>query len=264
MKNYNDLNNQDKIAIIHKMYEVENKSFQDIADTLCTYSNRIRRDAIKFNIKIRDKSAAQKNALQTGKHKHPTKGQVRTDEVKHKIGHSVLKVWEEISEDKLTERKHKAKANWDNLSNDDKLNMQKKANDAVRLSSKTGSKLEKFLLDALIKDGYRVNFHQEQTLVVTKLQIDLFIPSMGVAIEIDGPSHFLPVWGEDALKKNQTYDNKKTGLILGKGWVLIRIKQLKDFSTSRSQQVYQKLKEILVSISQTFPSPSNRTIVIGD
>lgn len=264
MSNYADLSDQTKIETLKNMYETQNKSFQDIAIELNTYANKIRRDALKYNIKIRDKSCAQKNALQTGKHKHPTKGTVRDDDTKNKIGLSVLKSWEGLSDDELLSRKSKAKDNWELMSQDDRSNMQKRANDAVRLTSKVGSKLEKFMLDQLLKDGYRVNFHQEQALVTTKLQIDLFIPSISVAIEIDGPSHFLPVWGEGSLAKNKTYDDKKTGLILGRGWVLIRIKQTKDFSKTRALVLYNKLKTILENISKQFPSVDNRLIEIGD
>ena len=87
---------------------------------------------------------------------------------------------------------------------------------------------------------------------------------MNVAIEIDGPSHFKEVWGEDALEKNIKYDNKKTGLILGKGLVLVRIKQEMDFSKSRADLVYAKLLENLKSIQNNFPEPGNREIKIGD
>jgi very-short-patch-repair endonuclease len=105
--------------------------------------------------------------------------------------------------------------------------------------------MELYILERLIADGYKVDFHKEQLLVNTKLQIDLFLPTMGVAIEIDGPSHFEPVWGEDALKKNKKYDSKKNGIILGRGLNLIRIKQTKDFSKSRASIIYDQLKELL-------------------
>jgi very-short-patch-repair endonuclease len=142
--------------------------------------------------------------------------------------------------------------------------MQKMATDAVRIASKLGSKLEKFLLDGLLKHGFKVDFHKEQSLVTTKLQIDLFLPTMNTAIEVDGPSHFSPVWGNDALQKNISYDNKKQGLILGKGLVLIRIKQTKDFSKTRSQLIYAKLKMVIDDIQKSFPQPDNRTFVIED
>ena len=177
---------------------------------------------------------------------------------------AVLQSWENIDSVELERRKKLAKDNWDKLSSDEKANILKSANDAVRKSSNIGSKLELFVLEHLLKKGYRVDFHKEQVLSNTKLQIDLFLPTMSVAIEIDGPSHFSPVWGEDTLKKNKTYDNKKNGLILGKGLVLIRIKQVKDFSKSRASILFEKLEEQLELIKSSFPEISKRLIEIGD
>ena len=52
---YKDLNDNQKNTIIKKLYEVDNKSFQDIALLLDTYPNKIRRDAIKYKINIKNK-----------------------------------------------------------------------------------------------------------------------------------------------------------------------------------------------------------------
>ena len=41
------------------------------------------------------------------------------------------------------------------------------------------------------------------------------------------------------------YDKKKTGLIIGKGLALIRIKQLSDFSKTRALVIYKKLSEAI-------------------
>ncbi len=246
---YNNMSDEQKQKVINEMYIEQKQSFAEIAKQYNTYANRIRRDAARWNIKIRNKSDAQKNAISTGKHKHPTKGQTRSESVKQKIGHSVLKSWENLSDQDLESRKLSAKNRWESKSEDDKQNMLHMANMAVRASSKTGSKLEKFILSRLIQDGYRVDFHKEQVLSNTKLQIDLFLPTINTAIEIDGPSHFLPVWGDDTLKRNKTYDKKKHGLILGKGWKLIRVKQNKDFSKSRAELIYQELKSVLDNIT---------------
>lgn len=242
---YDKLSDDDKKQILNDLYLKQNKSFSDIASIYNTYANKVRRDAIKLKINIRNKSEAQKNALQTGKHKHPTKGTKRDDTVRKKIGHSVLESWSALSDTELENRKQLARDNWDAKSEDEKKQILSLANAAVRETSKTGSKLEKFLLAKLLQDGFKVDFHKEQTLSNTKLQIDLFIPSINTAIEIDGPSHFLPVWGSDVLVKNQKYDNKKHGLILGKGWKLIRIKQQKDFSKARAEIIYKKLKDMI-------------------
>lgn len=260
---YNNLNDNQKQELINKEYEINKKSFADIAEQVGTYANKIRRDAIKYGVRIRDKSEAQANALKNGKADHPTKGKKRSPTVKEKIGLSVLQSWENLSDSEINDRKNKARINWNNKDDDEKQNILKQANAAVRETSKTGSKLEKFLLDKLLKDGYAVEFHKEHSILNTKLQIDLFIPKLNVAIEVDGPSHFEPVWGDDALKRNKKYDNNKTGLIIGKGLFLIRIKQSRDFSKTRGSLVYDQLQQILCDIKDK-KITNDKILKIGD
>jgi very-short-patch-repair endonuclease len=248
MKSYDKMTESEKKRILTQEYEQNELSFGAIGEKYQTYANKIRRDAVKFKIPIRNKSEAQKTALKSGRHNHPTKGQVRPEEVKAKIGAAVLNSWESLSDTELESRKVKAKANWDKLSEDEKAEMLQKANSAVRKSSDLGSKLEIYLLKNLIAAGHKVEFHKEQTLVNTRLQIDLFLPSINTAIEVDGPSHYAPVWGEDVLQKNIKYDNKKNGLILGKGLYLVRIKQNKDFSNARAKIVLDRLLNIIEQI----------------
>ena len=78
------------------------------------------------------------------------------------------------------------------------------------------------------------------------------------------PSHFDPVWGDDALKRNKSYDKKKTGLIIGKGLYLIRIKQTKDFSNARALIVLNELQDVLQNISNKTINDKDKTIFIGD
>jgi very-short-patch-repair endonuclease len=261
---YADLSETNKKKIINDMYLKKNMSFKQMASELSTYPNKIRRDAKSFGIAIRDKSEAQKNALNNGNHKHPTKGKQRDIETKIKIGQGIIKSWENLSEEEINNRKNKAKKQWEQLSTDDRANLVHSANVAVRESSKHGSKLEKFLFKELINAGYEVHFHQEQTLSNTKLQIDIFLPKLNTAIEIDGPSHFLPVWGQDVLDRNIKYDNKKTGLLLGKGCVLIRVKQLRDFSPTRARMVLSSILAELEKIKNKFPDSKNRLLEIED
>lgn len=259
---YDNLKESDKKNILQELYIDKGMSFANIAKQYNTYANKLRRDAIKFNIKIRDKSEAQKNAIETGSHKHPTKGSKRPSEVKEKIGKSVMQSWDKLSSSELEDRKNKSRDRWEALDDDTKQNILKLANDAVRVASKEGSKLEKYLMHKLIQDSYRVEFHKEQTLLNTKLQIDLFLPAHNIAIEVDGPSHFEPVWGDDSLSKNRKYDAKKEGLITGRGWHLIRIKQTRDFSKSRADVIYQELNRAIQDISDT--KQSTTTITIKD
>lgn len=247
---YQNLSDIEKKNLIEDLYTNKNMSFSDIADQVNTYPNKIRRDAKKFNINIRTKSEAQSNALKTGKHKHPTKGTRRDEETKEKIGMSVMESWENMSKSELKRRSVMAKTNWDSLSEEEKQYRFNKANEAVRETSRTGSKLEKYLLKELLAAGLKVETHKEQILSNTKLHIDLFLPGDNIAIEVDGPSHFEPVWGEVALKKAQNYDNKKTGLLIGKGLKLIRIKQTKDFSKSRAKIIFTRLMDAIADIKK--------------
>lgn len=247
-KTYSSLNDQEKKDIINKLYIKENLSLGIIAEKLDTYPNKIRRDAKKYGIQLKTKSEAQKNALETGRHKHPTKGSSRDEKTKSKIGLSVLKNWEDLSELDKKKRQDKARENWNKLSDIEKANMLRSANEAVRMTSKIGSKLERYLLESLIKNNIKVEPHKENILSNTKLHIDLFLPKLNIAIEVDGPSHFMPVWGEDTLKRNKDYDNKKTGLLVGKGIKLIRIKQTQDFSKSRARIIFEKLMQAIKDI----------------
>lgn len=262
--NYKKLSNKDREELIKELYTVQKKSFAQIAEELSTYANKIRRDAVKFKIPIRDKSEAQKNALDTGTIKHPTLGKKRSSSTKQKIGLGVMNSWDNLSDQELKARQDKAREQWLKLDDNQKSMITKMANEAVRKSGKTGSKLEKFILAKLLEQNIKVDFHKEQTLSNTKLQIDLFLPELNIAIEVDGPSHFLPVWGDDTLKRNIKYDNKKTGLLLGKGCVIIRIKQMKDFSPSRASLIFDVLLEQIKNIELNFPEKDNRIIELGD
>jgi very-short-patch-repair endonuclease len=260
MQNYNQLSDNEKLSILQKSYIQENKSFQEIADEYNTYPNKVRRDAKKFGIKSRTKSEAQKNALETGKHKHPTKGTTRSEDTREKIGLGVMSSWESMSKSEMKRRSELAKLNWEKLPEDVKRNRLHSANLAVRDSSRNGSKLEKYLLENLLSNNIKVEPHKEHILSNTKLHIDLFLPKLNIAIEVDGPSHFEPVWGEEALKRNQNYDHKKTGLLIGKGINLIRIKQQRDFSKSRAKKIFGRLMKAIADIENQGES----YIEIGD
>jgi hypothetical protein len=135
MKQYNLLSDSEKKNLLNDLYVKKNMSFADIASQQGTYANKVLRDAKKLGITIRDKSAAQKNALKTGKHKHPTLGKERQQETKDRIGLGVMKSWETLSDDELNERKQKAKTAWEELDVVTKENILQKANHAVRVAS---------------------------------------------------------------------------------------------------------------------------------
>ena len=143
-------------------------------------------------------------------------------------------------------------------SDDEKNRLIRKAQDAIRESSKIGSKMERFLLRRLTEEGFRVDFHKDHWLRNKQLQVDLFIPALRTAIEVDGPSHFKPVWGVDNLIKNQKADRQKTGLILESGLVMVRIKQEKKLSQRYQREVESRLFELLKKIQDKYPKENER------
>jgi len=76
---YQQMNDTNKRKLLYQLYIEKKMSFGEIALKYDTYPNKIRRDAIKFNIPIRTKSEAQKNVLSEGKAVHPTMGKSRTE-----------------------------------------------------------------------------------------------------------------------------------------------------------------------------------------
>jgi len=250
-KKYSDLADNDKKAAIKKIYCQEKKSLADTAKVLGTYANKIRRDAKKYGIKLRDKSSAQSNALKTGAASHPTEGKHHSEESKQKIGETLMTTWENLSPAELKKRKDTAKALWENIPEEVKEQRLAKARSAVRATSKTGSKLEHYLLSGLIKGGFKVEPHKQQILGITNLHLDLFLPTISVAIEVDGPSHFFPVWGEEALERTQRYDKKKSGLIVGKGYKMVRVAQKHEYSEARAKRVLTNLLDVLKNIKNT-------------
>lgn len=261
---YNKLTDDQKRKLITKHYTSKKQSFKQIAEQYNTYANKVRRDAVKFGIDIRSQSDAQKTALSSGRRKHPTKNKQHTEATKAKMGLSHHETRKSESKEKKQQRSNKAKAQWQAMSDIEKSNLRQAAHQALRNSSKTGSKLEKFLLSKLIEAGYKTEFHKEQILSNTKLQIDIYVADTNTAIEVDGPSHFKAVWGNESLARNQKYDQNKNGLIIGKGMRLIRIKQLNDYSDARAKLIFDKLDDLLQGIKNNTISGSQKILHIED
>lgn len=248
-------------AQVEKEYLNDQVSITALAKKYDTYENKIRRILIKRGIKLRDKSDAQKLALKSGRHNHPTKGRKRTAEEKHKIGSALIKKWQLMTPDEYKSRVDTAKELWKQMSPEDQEKLRSAATASIRATAKDGSKFEHFLTHYLTKAGFVVEFHREQLISNFKLQIDIFVPECSTAIEIDGPSHFLPIWGEEALQRTIKSDQEKNGLLLSTGMVILRIKNLlKSLSNTRMEIVAQQVVNVLNKVKLDFPNKENRFI----
>jgi very-short-patch-repair endonuclease len=216
-----DISSLDKEII--KMYQAGESTYT-IAAALDTYPNKVKRVLAKHGVKLRDKRTAQKNAAENGRYMHPTAGKKHSDEVKARISENVHKSWAELSEEDKEITRLQAKQNWDNLTDSQKEELQNKARKAIRKAADEGSKLERFLLNYLIESGREALHHSTHKVAVEQMEIDIFLPADRIAVEIDGPSHYEPIWGEDSLKRNKVADNKKNGLLLANGYHVVRIR----------------------------------------
>jgi very-short-patch-repair endonuclease len=257
---YNEMSKKEKIAFLEQRYLEEKLSFSEIARLSQTYANKIRRDAKKFGIKARSRSEAAIVALEAGRLLHPTKGKERDHLTKMKISESQGVVWDNMSDSEKIKRSEIGKRSWDSKSSSEKRELVSMGSAAIREAARTGSKMERFLLEGLIEEKFTVQFHKEHFLKNQKLEVDLFVPDLRTAIEVDGPSHFEPVWGEENLARNQRSDREKTGLILSQGMILIRIKQNKRASQRYFRQTLLELIETLNNIRTNFPPEGERYI----
>lgn len=247
----------------NKLHNENNMSIYEIAESYETYPNKVRRLAQKLGAKIRNKSEAQKVALSTGRQKHPTEGTTREEEVKIKISEGVAKVWDEMDNKEKKRRSDLAKEQWENMSDVQKNDLHDKAYAGIRKASQHGSKLEVQVLQKLMEWGYKVEFHRQHIIGNEKMHIDVVIPKLSTAIEIDGPSHFKPIWGEDKLNKSLETDNRKDGLLLGAGFCIIRVLQKKDLTKKLARDILLELEGVLEKIDTKFPSSGKRKFVVG-
>jgi len=218
---------------------------------------------IKHGIDIKSKSDAQKNALSRGVAKIPTQGTKRSKEEKLKISSGLVKRWENMSEEEYSKCVEQARDRWYNLTDEQKKNMSASATKAIQKAGKEGSKLEKFLKNELSRLGFVIEIHKKNLLTNENLEIDMYFPEIKTIVEIDGPSHFLPIWGEEKLQKQIKADENKTGLILSKGFAIIRVRHMSDsMSLAAKESLKNRLLQMLTDINNNFPKKSKRYIEI--
>jgi very-short-patch-repair endonuclease len=110
------------------------------------------------------------------------------------------------------------------------------------------------------EEGREVIMHKKN-LISGNFEIDLFLPDIKTIIEIDGPQHFLPLFGQDKLKEVIKLDSIKNGLLLAEGYCIIRVKyMLKGLSQKSARTLWELVSEQLYKIDKKFPPKDRRFI----
>lgn len=245
---------------IEEMYR-DGKSVREIASYFNTYPTKISRVLKKSGTQLRTKEEAGKMAFENGKIKPPMLGKKRTQQEKEAIGAARAKKWASMSESELESFKNGARERWKNEPVQDKVRRQQLAGEALRRASIEGSKAEKFLYKELSKAGFDVIMHKSGLIPGEKFEVDLYLPDLLVAIEIDGPQHFMPIYGEDSLQRAIKYDAIKNGALITRGFCVIRVKYLmKSSSDYSNKRLFDMILNKLNLVKNKFPDKENRLI----
>ena len=205
------------------------QSTYEIADKWKTYPNFIKRTLLHHNLKLKTKSECQKIALQKGRKVHPTKDKKMPILTKIKISSSLREWWKNLSNEEYQKKQQEAIERWNNFSEEYKKEFRKKASVAILNAANQGSKFERYLITSLQAANFRAQYHRTHLIGKSAFEIDIFLPIEGIAIEIDGPSHIYPIWGEEKLQKTIKADREKNGILLTNGCIVIRIKNYEDY-----------------------------------
>ncbi len=110
------------------------------------------------------------------------------------------------------------------------------------------SKLEIYLEEQLIKlySGLEIHFNRKDTI---NSELDIYIPSLSLAFELNGLFHYEPIFGPEKLSKIQNNDQRKFQACLEKGieLVIIDSSQLEYFKIQSAQKYLDIITQIIDS-----------------
>lgn len=232
-------------------YFNKNRSAPEIAEELGTYPNKIIRIIRKSGLKMRSKSDSQKIALEAGRTTHPTEGMERSDETKLKISESVAVKWQGFSDNKKEKIRESLQKSWKKRDPVEVKAMQKKAVQSLSKSGREGSKIEKFMVEELANRGYNILAHKKGLIPNSNLEPDAVLPDIKLVIELDGPTHSKPIFGQERLDKVIASDAEKNALFLQHGFCVLRIKYLsKTLSQYKKRTMIESLVEKIEEIKK--------------
>lgn len=226
-------------------YIEKERSVYDIADTEGVYPNKITRELHSFGFRLRSKSEAQRAAIKHGRHKHPTKGRARPAEVREKISESVSASWQNLSDEEKTLRSDSSKLRWRQTLKRKRDRFREQGMIANKKAGINGSRLERYLVAKLGESGHEVEQRPKDG-----ISIDIFLPRLKVAIQVDGPSHVKPIWGMKKLERRIIADERNTRRLLDSGFNVLRIKNMvKTMTNVQERKVYQDVVNILPTLN---------------
>lgn len=251
------------LNIIIKMYVDEGHSVKAIAEQFGVYPNKVRRLLQKSGVELKTRGEIQREVLLSGKAEHPTKGKKHSAVTKSKISDQLAEYWDNVGDLEKQKRGIYLKEYWDNVTDAERAEVQKLSCVGRLKAAKVGSKFENFLGEYLNKKGLNVIVHKKGMIINDDLEIDILLPAEKIVIEVDGPSHYFPIHGEEKLEKQQKSDNEKNALLLNEGFVVIRFKHIvKNLTMKYKNDSAKEIYELVEKLKTNFPPVGKRLIYI--
>jgi very-short-patch-repair endonuclease len=235
------------------------KSTSELGKEYNTDPTTIRRIIVRAGHKLRSRSEAQALAIKQGKCPHNNQPK-HTEESRQRIGDKASARWKNLSNKEKDKIREEKRSQWNSMHDLDKESMLRKAGEANLRAAKMGSKLEQYLITGLIP-CYKVQPHAEFLIENEQMHIDILLPDVKIAIEVDGPTHFKPLYGEERLQRVQEKDNRKNGMLVQNGYKVIRLRN--HFKHESDVKRRQLLQTLLNAIDVAKNSPELRTYLIN-
>lgn len=239
-----EINEQEVI----RLYTEEGKSMRVVSKDLKIPLATLSRFMKKNNIIARSKAQAQKNFLKDNDHQ--MKGRTHSDETKKKISHSLGDFWDGLSDVEREEVKKKIgsawKRKWGSMSEIERKTMMEGLALKAREVQGQGSRLERFIAEELRKRGYVIEERSTHYTAGKNFEVDLALPKEMIAIEVDGPTHFLPLYGEEHLEQQQVRDVRKDDMVNAIGMSMLRVRDNNGpLSQLRIDRIEEAIREII-------------------
>jgi len=109
------------------------------------------------------------------------------------------------------------------------------------------SKLELFLESQLRNDFPDLEFYCN-TKQLAGIELDFYFPSLNLAIEVNGPTHFKPIYGLQKFNRIQQLDQLKKQACLSASVNLLIVSNLELFTSVNALIIYLPIKDLVSSL----------------
>ena len=104
--------------------------------------------------------------------------------------------------------------------------------------------------EKLIEEGFLVEQRTKTWTPGNQFHVDIALPQEKVIIEVDGPTHWSPIYGDVELLKVEQKDAKKDAVLIANGWKVLRVQDASGSTTrARFKRVLDALREVQYSKS---------------